>query len=102
MLKALAVAETLLAEGDINVATNRDIQCALFRGEVALTVGALSPGTPLAVIEKSSTAMPSSAPPASTSFQRIQKLEPFPMLNLVIVELKGKCGLLARCRRVLQ
>src|SRR4051794_25771929 len=38
------------------------------------------------VMEKSSTAKPSSAPVASVSFQRIQKVAPLAMLSDVIVE----------------
>src|SRR5436305_1453048 len=46
----------------------------------------LTGGTALGVREKSSTARPSSAPVASVSFQRIQKVAPLGMLKEEIVE----------------
>src|SRR2546423_12360347 len=44
---------------------------------------------PLGVIEKSSTASPSSAPVASVSFQRIQNVAPLGILNPLMVELRA-------------
>src|SRR6185436_10528820 len=88
MLKALAVAETLSLKV-MSTLLLTETFVALLTGEVAVTVGALSPGTPLAVSEKSSMPRPSSAPVASTSVQRIQKLAPFAILNPGIVELRA-------------
>jgi len=42
--------------------------------------------TALGVSEKSSTASPSSAPDASVSFQRIQKVAPLATLRLLMVD----------------
>jgi hypothetical protein len=85
MLKALAVALTLSLKFMTTFELNGDI-CSCVHREVLVTVGAASP--PLAVREKSSTARPSSAPVASTSVQRIQKLAPLLMLKPVMVELR--------------
>src|SRR3978361_1530593 len=53
--------------------------------ETSLTVR-LTGGTAFGVREKSSTARPSSAPVASTSVQRIQKVAPLGVLKLEIVD----------------
>ena len=53
---------------------------------VAVAVGVGDAPVTFAVIEKSSTARPSSAPVASTSLKRMKKVAPFGMFRPVIVE----------------